>query len=125
MSGEESDNRTTNGESPPELLISDASGFLVLGLLTGFAIGYGEAERASRLRGHLHWYTNWSPEYFEYSMHCLVIGPLAGLLISIAFDVLVRDPLWRRKSLLYWFWILFIGVITSPILLPGMPMARE
>lgn len=40
-----------NCETTPEILISCDSGFLVLDLLTGFVIGYGDAERASRRFG--------------------------------------------------------------------------
>ena len=76
------------------------SGFLVIGLLLGFGIGYLVAEWSSCNQGY-HWFTNSNLQQFNFTLYCFGAGALLGLGVGGALDWKIQDYD-KRNSILYY-----------------------
>lgn len=123
MNTDDVEKPNSNVECATEPVISGKSGFLILGLITGLALGYVEAFGIGQFLGYTNRFHHaW--QHFYYLLNCLVVGGLAGLLLGYMLDALIRGLRRRRHAIYLWIWLLVIGFIAAVLLLPAVQMVR-
>ena len=100
------------------------SGFLALGTVFGFLVGYCIADWTSRSIGH-GWYANPHSQYFDFTVRCLIAGPILGLMIGFLADAFVVSDRHRKKILEFGLIALAIAVVLYALTGPAMTGVRE